>query len=112
MSNNEQNYATLKFLYELGIDEVIEPHPTNKKTFSKESFNLKEDNMPTNNAKSAITQITKAITNKEKEALSLMSHAGSTRDLAAQAKTLGDLRALVENYNECPLKKNGNKYCI
>jgi len=105
MPNNKQDYATLKFLYDLGIDEVIEPHPTNKKAFPKESFILKENNMPTNNAKPAITQITKATTNKEKETLSLMSQSGSTKALAAQAKTLSDLRAIVENYNECPLKK-------
>ncbi|OJX07025.1 MAG: hypothetical protein BGO76_02555 [Caedibacter sp. 38-128] len=105
MFNSKQDYETLKFLYELGIDEVFEPSPTNKTRFPKRSTKLKEDHLAANNVKPGISQTTETKSNKEKIPLNLMPHAGSTKTLAAQAKTLHELRTIVENYNECSLKK-------
>lgn len=105
MSNNKHDYETLKFLYELGIDEVFEPSPTNKTIFSKDSAKLKEGHLVPRNSKSTINLTTQNVINKEKISLDMMPHAGSTKSLAAQAKTLDELRTIVKNYDGCPLKK-------
>lgn len=100
MPHNNQDYEILKFLYELGVEEVFESSPTNKTTFPKKSFKLKEDKMTSHN-----TPLVKSTSNKEVHSASLIPHSSSTKSLAAQANTLKDLRDIVENYNECLLKK-------
>ncbi len=101
MSKNEFGYETLKFLYELGIDEVLEPLPTNKKMFPKESTKLKKDNLMTGNIKPHA----KIISPQQDETHNSKSHTHPSNDLAAQAKTLEELRTVVETFDVCPLKK-------
>lgn len=100
MPNNNDDYEALKFLYEVGVEEVFDSIPTNKTTFLKKSFKLKEDKIASQD-----TPLVKSTFNKEIPSASLIPHSGSTQSLAAQAKTLKELRDIVENYNECLLKK-------
>lgn len=91
MTKDKQDYETLKFLHELGIDEVIETNPTNKLTFSKQSL---------------IREETKMVNNTPSRKLSLQdSPLSSTSHVASQAKTIEELKTLVENFQECSLKK-------
>lgn len=100
MSNNNQEYETLKFLYELGIEEVFESSPTDKTLLSKKSFKLKENKMTSHDIPPV-----KSLINEESLSINLMPNSSSTKSLAAQAKTLKELKDIVENYNECLLKK-------
>ncbi len=104
-AHHKQDYETLKFLYELGIDEVFESSPTNKMNTPARFIPLKEDNLIIKNTKVNVNQMGKTMEVKENDSLNLLPPAGSTKGLAAQAKTLHELRTIVENYNECPLKK-------
>ncbi len=101
MTKNKLDYETLKFLYEIGIDEVVEPSPTDKRMFPKESTKLKKDNLMASKVKSSA----KSVSPQQHEIHNFIVHVESSNDQARQAKTLEELRNLVENFDMCPLKK-------
>lgn len=102
MTSSQHYYEYLKYQYELGIDEVIEPYPTNKRLFSKQQAVIMEGKMAASYISDRKEKINVGNVKNEE---ALFPSSESTRSLALQANTLTELRALVENFNDCSLKK-------